>query len=148
MQLLDLSSNGTYVNAKIVGKSKLHTLVSGDEISLLNPNPSSHPAGGCVKPTHYHYLYQDLRPPQQPTPPKRQPRLLQVRAKSGIDLLLIRDAPRACVRPDSTHTFTPYMTGRTRVFISAINVPQRRTMRRWSGLAVVPLPRSTRYDMS
>jgi len=77
VQLLDLSSNGTYVNAKIVGKSKLHTLVSGDEISLLNPNPSSHPAGGCVKPTHYHYLYQDLRPPQQPTPPKRQPRLLQ-----------------------------------------------------------------------
>ena len=38
MQLLDLSSNGTYVNGKAVGKSKLHTLSSGDEIALLNPS--------------------------------------------------------------------------------------------------------------
>lgn len=79
MQLLDLSSNGTYVNAKVVGKSKLHTLVSGDELSLLNPNPSSHPAGGGGKATHYHYLYQDLRPPPPPKLTPRPPQLLQVK---------------------------------------------------------------------
>ena len=38
MQLLDCSSNGTYVNGKAVGKSKLHILSSGDEIALLNPS--------------------------------------------------------------------------------------------------------------
>lgn len=82
-----MSSNGTYVNAKLVGKEKLHTLVNGDEIALLNPNPSSHVGGGAAgcKPTHYHYLYQDLRPAPrpapQPSPPKQMPRtkLLQVR---------------------------------------------------------------------
>ena len=30
VQLLDCSSNGTYVNGKAVGKSKLHILASGD----------------------------------------------------------------------------------------------------------------------
>ena len=82
VQLLDLSSNGTYVNAKVVGKSKLHTLTSADEISLLNPNPSAHTGAAGGKATHYHYLYQDLRPqPPRPLAPtkvsQRQPQLLQ-----------------------------------------------------------------------
>ena len=35
MQLLDCSSNGTYVNGKAVGKSRLLILSSGDELALL-----------------------------------------------------------------------------------------------------------------
>lgn len=76
VHLLDMSTNGTFVNNTMVGKDKLCVLKSGDEIALLNPNPTADRKSESGKPTLYQYLYTDLRPPRaQPPPPKERPML-------------------------------------------------------------------------
>ena len=57
--LYDLSSNGTYVNGKLVGKDSRQPLKSGDTVTLLDPD----------KPNHYQFIFQDLRPALPPPAP-------------------------------------------------------------------------------
>ena len=57
--LYDLSSNGTYVNGKLVGKDSRLPLKGGDTVTLLDP----------AKPNHYQFIFQDLRPALPPPAP-------------------------------------------------------------------------------
>ena len=88
--LYDLSSNGTYVNGKLVGKDSRQPLKSGDTVTLLDPD----------KPNHYQFIFQDLRPALPPPAPPEllsssYDRSLLAQATTAEEALLETVAPRS-----------------------------------------------------